>query len=102
MKQFYKMILLLAAVHLASGAFAQTQNTISGTLKDSETKEPLAGVNILIKGSVLGTITDTDGKFQLSSKVPQPYTLVVSFLGYKTQEIVVDGGKTSVDIDLVE
>ncbi|SKC16719.1 TonB-linked outer membrane protein, SusC/RagA family [Dyadobacter psychrophilus] len=75
-----------------------TEITIKGKITDSETKEPLPGVNILIKGTQSGTSTDATGSYTLS--VPDANTvLVLSFVGYEPQEIRV-GNRTEIDITL--
>jgi len=56
---------------------------ISGVILD-EYKEPLAGATVGVKGSTEGTITDIDGKFELNTSVGN--TLVISFMGYNSQE----------------
>jgi outer membrane receptor protein involved in Fe transport len=81
---------------------SQTNTTISGSINDAETNESVFGVSILVKNTVLGTITDSQGKFKLTTKVPFPYTIVVSFLGYKTQELVVESENQNLDIQLVQ
>ncbi|WP_236973464.1 SusC/RagA family TonB-linked outer membrane protein [Membranihabitans maritimus] len=63
---------------------------ISGTVTDNN-GEPLIGVNVLVKGSNKGTSTDFDGNFTLED-VDENATLVVSYIGYQTQEIPVNGG----------
>lgn len=63
-------------------AFAQT--TVKGTVTAAEDGEPMPGVSILVKGTTVGTITDFDGKYELS--VPQNAVLQFSFIGYKTVE----------------
>lgn len=65
----------------------QESNTISGTIID-ESNELLIGVNILIKGTSTGTITDIDGNFALKTTHANP-TLVISYIGYQTQEVTV-------------
>jgi len=79
-------------------AFAQTRS-VSGTVKDKSDGSPIPGVNIVAKGSSSGTATDNDGRFVLS--VPESTTtLVVSFVGYATQEVSIVGMSTvSVDMD---
>ncbi|WP_303312615.1 TonB-dependent receptor [Hymenobacter sp. BT730] len=57
----------------------------------------LPGVNVVVKGTSNGTQTDADGKFSLT--VPDDATLVFSFIGYNTQELVV-GGRTSLNVTL--
>jgi len=64
---------------------AQTGNkTITGTVVDSQ-QEPAIGASVAVKGTTNATMTDVDGKFTLN--VPQNATIVVSYLGYVTQEI---------------
>ncbi|MDR2919460.1 MAG: TonB-dependent receptor [Tannerella sp.] len=70
------------------GSFNQQNQTvkISGTVID-ETGETMPGVNVVVKGTTQGTITDVDGKFSLD--VQQGSTIVISFIGMVTQEIVI-------------
>ena len=74
------------------GTFAQSSITIKGQVVDETTSEPLIGVSILEKGTNNGIITDIDGNFTLN--VQPGATIVVSFIGYQPQEIVV-GNQTS-------
>ena len=90
---------ILSMVLMAS-TFAQTK--ISGKVSDGATKESLIGVSIAVKGKVIGTITDTKGNFALSTTTAPPFTIAVSSVGYKTQEISVTGSKTDFDIKLEE
>jgi TonB-dependent starch-binding outer membrane protein SusC len=64
----------------------QQQYTIKGKVIDSETGEPLPGVNIIVKGQNIGTITDVEGNFSLQSNQEET-TLSISFIGYATQEV---------------
>lgn len=77
--------------------FAQ-QKTIKGIVVDA-TGEPLIGVNVSVKGTTIGIITDIDGKYTL--EVPTNATLVFSYIGYKTQEHSV-GNQTTINITLQE
>src|SRR5690625_5545758 len=67
----------------------------SGILTDHE-GEPLIGVNIHVKDSDKGTSTDFDGKFSLED-ISENAVLIVSYVGYQTQEVVV-AGKTNLEI----
>jgi len=78
---------------MSLGALVELQ----GTVVDSATKSPLAGVTIQVKGTMTGTTTDVNGKFSLS--VPDDAILVISYLGYDTKELVV-GGRTAINISL--
>lgn len=60
---------------------------VTGTVVDAENNEPLPGVNVTVKGKVIGTSTKTDGSFELDVKQDPPITLVFSSVGYRTQEI---------------
>ena len=101
MSKRYRITLVLWMWCISSLAVAQT--TVSGTVSDAATGESLAGVNIIVKGTVLGTITDTEGKFSLKAKESPPITLVFSYIGYATQEIAVtDANAATLDIKLSE
>ncbi len=73
----------------------QTQATVTGSVTD-ENNAPLPGVNIIVKGTSTGTITDSDGKFSIN--VPDSQSvLVFSFIGYAEQEVTV-GEKSVINI----
>ena len=74
-KFFWLLIALIALFPLES--FAQDQ--IKGTVTDSETGEPLVGVNVLVKGTSTGTITDIEGNYTLEAALDG--VLVLSFIG---------------------
>lgn len=76
----------------------EQQRTITGSVID-ETGQPLPGVTVLIKGVMQGTVTNVDGNYSIS-KVPSDATLVFSFVGMKTQEILVNG-QSQIDVTLV-
>lgn len=75
------------------------QSQLFGTVTDSS-GAPLPGVSIVLKGTTLGTITDTDGRYSLSN-VPPGVTLIFSFVGMRSQEIAV-AGRTTINISLEE
>ena len=70
----------------------QAKRSLSGTVTDAATGEPLIGVSILVKGTQGGTITDTNGNFSLP--VNNGDILEVSYIGYKKESIVVKGQQT--------
>lgn len=90
---------LLATTDIASYSLAVAPDIqVSGTVTD-EQSNPIPGANILIKGTTIGTSTDADGKFSLA--VPDASAvLVVSFIGYLSQEIEV-GARTEISVVLV-
>ncbi|KAA6439047.1 TonB-dependent receptor [Dyadobacter flavalbus] len=75
-----------------------TEITVRGKIYDAESKEPLPGVNILVKGTQTGTSTDAGGNYSIA--IPDVNTvLVFSFVGYEPQEIKV-GNRTEIDVAL--
>lgn len=77
---------------------AATQETITGTVTDAQSGETLPGVNILVKGTSIGASTDQSGNFELEAPSLQD-TLVVSFIGYQSQEVLING-RTEIGIQL--
>ncbi len=76
---------------LPLGLYADSKSelaSVRGVVLDAQTKEPMPGATVVVKGSENGQITDLDGRFVISNLEPQKsVTLVVSFIGYKSQEI---------------
>jgi TonB-dependent receptor len=87
-----RYIFLFAALLLgASSAMAQYEyGQIHGVVKDATSGEQLIGANVFLKGTGLGTATDLKGAYAIRTVPPGPYTLVVRYIGYKSQEIAVD------------
>ncbi|MCQ2215076.1 MAG: TonB-dependent receptor [Bacteroidales bacterium] len=74
------MLVLMVCVSTLSWA----QSQISGVVKDAATDDPIPGVNVVVKGTTTGTITDFDGKYSISA--PSDAVLTFSFIGYQTAE----------------
>jgi TonB-dependent SusC/RagA subfamily outer membrane receptor len=92
-----RTLLTLIALAMTAFAFAQ-EKSISGKVRSAEDQQPVPGVNIVLKGTTTGTVTDTDGSFVLS--VPSSGgTLILSFIGFKTQEIPIDA-QTTFDVSM--
>lgn len=92
------LVLLLGASNALSG-FDLQQITVSGTVTDASTGDPMPGVNVIIKGTVLGALTGLDGKYSLAVSDPNA-VLVFSFIGYNTLEQPVSG-RTTLNVALV-
>lgn len=73
---------------------------ISGTVIDDDSNIPLIGVNVIVKGKVLGTTTDFDGNFDFGVNLPTPITLQFSMVGYQTVEYTIDGDNSSTGIKI--
>ncbi len=96
MKKNILLLILLLTV-MVPWTFAQ-EMTVSGTVTDGETGESIPGVNVLIKGTgSRGTVTDFDGNYRISTASSD--VLIISFIGYKSQEIAV-GANTIIDVAL--
>ncbi len=81
-----------------SSVFSQ-QQSVSGKVTDTS-GQPLPGVSIVVKGTTKGTITDSDGNFTLIN-LPADAVLVFSFVGMRTQEVVV-GSQTNINVRMEE
>lgn len=93
-----KSMLVCLSILFGTGAYGQTVNRISGTVKD-ENGQGLPGVSVVLKGSTgVGTSTEINGNYSLALPANESNPVVVfSFIGYKTQEIVV-GNRTQIDV----
>ncbi len=75
-----------------------SQSIVTGRVTSAEDSSPLPGVNILVKGTAAGTISDADGRYSIS--VPSTESILVfSFVGYKAQEVPLEG-RAGIDISL--
>jgi len=106
MKTLPKILFILTFLSLISilDVYAQTKGQITGKITDEETKEPLPGVNVMIKGTYYGAATDLQGNYTIRSMNPGQYTMEISMIGYKkTQNTgvrVLADQTTKVDVEL--
>ena len=101
MMNIFTKISLFASLMLIT-AFTFAQTTISGVIKDPLDNEGLIGANVVIKGTTEGTVTDFDGNFSLTTKIPTPFTVVFSYLGFSSQEVEITGSQMGLEIVLEE
>jgi len=107
-------IFMIAAL-ISNPVYAQTQNVTTASIleqqftvkgKVSDDKGPLPGVNIILKGSKVGAVTDENGAFTFPKTLSSGDILIFSFLGYEKQEIKIDAQTTFINLvmssDLVE
>lgn len=76
---------------------AQAQD-VSGTVVTEADGIPLPGVNVVVQGTDIGTVTDAEGNYEITVPSLQE-TLVFSFVGYQTEEIAIDG-RTNIDVEM--
>jgi TonB-linked SusC/RagA family outer membrane protein len=93
-------LLKLVTLFFLVSASAMAQ-TITGRVTSGADGSPLPGVSVLVRGTTNGTTTDTDGRFSLNVPDPQSSVLVMSFIGFGTQEIPVNN-RTTIDVAMAE
>lgn len=102
MKQFLKSAILLTVILfpflLSAQDNATTNATISGKVLDAATNEPLIGATVSIKGTTNGASTDTNGEFSLITAQKLPFTLIVSYIGYVKQEVLISGSGAEIKL----
>ena len=96
----FAMLLIVLGTSVAFGQDGTTK--VGGRILDAGTKDGLIGVSVQVKGKVIGTITDSDGKFELTTTTAPPFVLVISSVGYESQEIDINGNRTNLEIVLNE
>lgn len=77
-------------------AIQQQDQKLKGQVIDAQTGDPVIGVNVLVKGTTNGTITDIDGKYELNA--PAGAVLQISFIGYKTVEITATASEQTIKL----
>ena len=83
----FKQLFILSYSLTLSVLFAQ--GSLSGVVKDDQ-GTPLAGANVYLAGTELGSATDANGKYKIANVKPGNYTLVISYLGYNTEKFKVN------------
>lgn len=101
MKHIYYTIIILFISSLSVKAQGNNFIIISGTIINQEDQLPLPGASVTIKNTVNGTSTDANGKFQLKTKAVYPFNLVISSLGFTSQEFQVKGPGSDLKIALL-
>ncbi len=95
----HKMFLSLFILLLGCALPIFAQQAVTGTVTDNA-NEPIIGASVVVKGTSIGSMTDISGKFSLKN-VKKGSTIVISYIGYKTQSIEYNGGG-SLKITLLE
>jgi TonB-linked SusC/RagA family outer membrane protein len=75
------------------------QSKLDGTVINKITNQPVSGASVIIKGTTHGVVTDTEGKFYFQTGQKFPYTLIVSYIGYKKAEVIVDGNPVIINLE---
>jgi outer membrane receptor for ferrienterochelin and colicins len=93
-----KYYLAFMAVILFGSVYSQTQ--VSGSVMDADNMEPIPGVNVIIDGTNIGTVTDFDGNFVINTSQDAPLTLVISYVGYSAQRVGVTSSGQDINVSL--
>ena len=91
-----RIVLFMTCLFVMIG-LATAQTRVQGTVTSAEDGEPIVGATVLVKGTTVGTVTDIDGKFVLTGIPSSAKTLVISYVGMKTQEVAI---RSSVRVSL--
>lgn len=83
-------------------SWLQAQTNVSGVVLDATTNKPLVGANVAIKGTVVGTMTDGEGKFSINVDSPTPFTLSFSSVGYSPTSMEITGNTSNLEVKLKE
>ena len=94
----FRLLLLCCSVCVLSSTILFAQ--IAGKVTDKETKKPMPGVRVLVKGTKLGAQTDVQGNFRIQGVPAGDKTLVFSYIGFKALEKPVSGGDATVNVEL--
>ena len=101
-----RTLLLLVAIFLIAIPFIlQAQNkpvinsNITGVVVDASSNENLLGAYVIIKGTTNGSVTNANGEFHLLSAQKLPFTLLVSYIGYKTKQVLINEPKVIIKLE---
>jgi TonB-dependent starch-binding outer membrane protein SusC len=101
MKRRFRMkLLLLFAATMLQGAVLFAQQSVTGSVTEASSGEPLIGATVILKGTTTGAVTDVNGNYSLTVPSLQD-TLLFSFVGYENQEVPL-AGRTSINVQMSE
>jgi len=93
-----KQLILISFILFSAVISAQT--TVSGTVLDSETGQPMPGVNITVQGSTSGTSTDFNGKFKLEVNQALPFSIEASSVGFDKSRMSIIRNNQNIEFNL--
>lgn len=94
------LFLLVCLVQSVGLVMGQEVTMVKGTVTSADDGEPVIGASVLVKGTQIGTITDVEGQFQLTSVPVSAKYLVVSFVGMEQKEVPIKPGHISIVLKL--
>jgi outer membrane receptor protein involved in Fe transport len=93
---------ILSIILLCFCGIAFSQSTITGTVLDDVSQQPIPSANVVIVGTSVGTATDFDGNFTLSTDKNPPFTIQVSSVGFSAKDIEITSKKQVINVILNE
>jgi outer membrane receptor protein involved in Fe transport len=101
MNKIITKVIFVLCVLLWTGFAANAQSiVVSGIVTDKQTKEPIPGVSVILKGKTVGSSTDQNGKFSFTTTEKPPFTLSVTFVGYNSIEKEITGTTSNLRFEL--
>ncbi len=95
------VLLCMCSCFLAINKIHAQQNfSVTGNIKNSQTKENLSAVSIIIKGSTTGTYTNEKGDFKIATNQKPPFTIIITSIGYSDKEINVESENQTITAEL--
>jgi TonB-dependent starch-binding outer membrane protein SusC len=96
---FYFAVTLFIKFANAQNPQAIINAKLNGRILDQRTKEPIIGASVQIKGTTNGSTTNQEGAFYIQTGQKFPFTLVISYIGYKTAEVTVKSSPIVIDLE---
>jgi outer membrane receptor protein involved in Fe transport len=102
MRRIFSSVCLLIILLISTiTTFAQQITTVSGSVKNSKSKEVVSAVSVTIKGTSTGTFTDDKGDFKFTTTQKPPFTLVFSSVGFADKEVAVSGSTDAIKVEVL-
>jgi hypothetical protein len=101
MRKFYRFSVTLFLLLVTVG-WSWAQYTVTGTVTDERTGEPLIGATVLVRNTTRGAVADLDGRFSIAIEGNQQAVLVISSLGYISKNVNVSPSTTSIEVSLAQ
>ena len=96
LRTFTILLLFISPYIVRAQTTPLINSTLDGVVLDSLSKQPIPGAEVHIKGTTHAVITNGRGKFNFITGQKFPYTLIISYVGYKTKEVIADGSPITI------
>lgn len=93
-----KIVLLLTYLLVSIGLLTAQISRVTGVVKSAEDGEPIIGATILVEGTSIGTVTDMDGKFEITNLPSSAKTMLISFVGMVSQQVKIQSGLMTITL----